>query len=90
MESNLYIVLPQLHKCGTEFKRRGVPVDSRVLNKSIYDVPYCSKCDVYVFNDVETKNPQHMGDWITALQSETNTKNHGCRFSTSFLETLKR
>jgi len=85
----LYQVLPQRHSCGTEFDKRDVPIDLRVLNGTTYGVKYCPKCDVYVWNELESRDPLVIGNKITAIQANTNLRNNGVPFSMSYLKKQK-
>ena len=77
--------LPSYHFCNTVFEERKISVDERILSLNLYPVDYCPKCNVYRYNQVESMNPQVVGDYIARLQEETNQLMNNSRFNVGFL-----
>ena len=82
------IQLPSYHSCGEKLEEKCVPVDERVLSLNPYPVSYCSGCDVYIFNEFESGNPEKIGEHVAALQIETNLRKNDSPYSMAFLKKL--
>lgn len=85
----LYQVLTQVHLCGETLERRDVPVDPRVLLKATYGVPYCPKCEVYVWGKMEFGSSKDIGDKLTTIQANTNLSTLGSPFCIAHLKRKK-
>ena len=68
-----------IHYCGENLEKRTVPVNEKILGgyRKGYPVNYCSICDVYTWDNRESKNPEIIGDIITQAQAHTNLRENG-------------
>lgn len=64
--------LPQYHSCSTLLVERKILIDETVMKRNHYLVDYCPKCEIYKFNNFESRDPQVVGDHIVELQRDTN------------------
>jgi len=72
--SNLMMVLPSYHSCGMELVKRKIKVIPEILMNP-YPVDYCPNCEIYKFNEIESKNPNDIAKHVEGLQLKTDEEN---------------